>query len=277
MIIRSVCYGLLALVALETVVAQVPQLPARLVNNPHVRWGHAGGNCELLVQRYYIICEDKTHRVPRWVTYRLGRENLRDNVQRESNPFHADRRLPRGERSEQSDYAHTGYDMGHMAPAGDFHRGARAMYETFLMSNMAPQRPNLNRVIWRRLEDQIRRIARDHGTIWVFTGPLYLNAAGNAAVAPDKFIGRNRVAVPTHYFKIVLCEHADHNQEMFAFIMPNQQAPFARPALDYLVSVDSVERLTGRNAAERLDFFAGLPDARENVLERGRATTWPLP
>lgn len=34
-------------------------------------------------------------------------------------------------------------------------------------------------------------------------------------------IGANSVAVPTHFYKVVVCETADSNFEMEAYVMPN--------------------------------------------------------
>ena len=143
------------------------------------------------------------------------------------------------------------------------------MSQTFLMSNMTPQRPSLNRRIWRQLEDQVRTLAQTHGSIWVFTGSLFLDSSGSPA-EPGSFIGRNDVAVPTHFYKVILCEHDADTIELFAFIVPNQLQPISGSPEAFLVSVDSVETVS------RLDFFTALPDADEDRLEATVATTWPL-
>ena len=143
------------------------------------------------------------------------------------------------------------------------------MSQTFLMSNMTPQRPSLNRRIWRQLEDQVRSLAQAHGSIWVFTGSLFLDDAGNP-VQPTAFVGANRVAVPTHFYKVILCEHEVDTIELFAFIVPNQLQPISGSPEAFLVSVDSVETVS------RLDFFTALPDADEDRLEATVAGTWPV-
>lgn len=244
------------------------ELPEELMGNEHVRWGYPGGDCTLLVKEHYVICHDDTNRVADWVTYRLNRENLQGDVSRTDN-FRPDPELTSGERAELVDYRRSGYDRGHMAPAAAFKRSRTAMSETFLLSNMAPQRPNLNRRIWRMLEEHVRSLARAHGSIWVFTGTFYVDDAGNR-VQPATFIGPNQVAVPTHFFKAILCEHTTGAVEMFAFIMPNQLRPVSGKPRDYLVSVDEVESLSG------LDFFTVLSDPEENRLEAAVATNWPI-
>ncbi len=272
-VLRALAVALAALGVHGTIAAQVP---TALSGNIHMRWGYPGGPCKPLIQPFFIICEDVPHRLPLWVGYHLGLSDLHGSAKRKDN-FHADVRLAAGARAENADYAGSGYDKGHMAPAADFKRSDAAMSETFLLSNMAPQRPNLNRRIWERLENSVRQLAHDHGSIWIFTGPLYLNADGTKAMAPDSFIGHDRVAVPTHFFKVVLCENADGSYQMFAFILPNQTESFTHDAAYYLETVAKVELLSGQSPQDRLDFFAELPDARERPLEAARAARWPVP
>ena len=151
----------------------------------------------LLVKEFFVICHDMEQEIPEWVTYHLTRENLQGTTQR-TDDFRPDPELAPGERAELVDYRNSGYDRGHMAPAADFKRSQEAMSETFLLSNMAPQRPSLNRGIWERLEREVRSLADAHGSIWVFTGALFLDGSGNPS-SPVSFIGPNRVAVPTHF------------------------------------------------------------------------------
>lgn len=244
-------------------------LPAELAGNVNVRWGFPGGHCTILVKEFYISCYQPERKVPEWVTYQLTREDLSHDVSERTEDFRPDPDLAPGQRAELADYRNSGYDRGHMAPAADFKRSDEAMSLTFLLSNMAPQRPNLNRGIWARLEEQVRELAQAHGKVWIFTGTLYVDANGRPAAPPDT-IGPDHVAVPSYFYKAILCEHATGTHEMFAFILPNQLAPALGEPRDYLVSVDRVEAWSG------LDFFSVLPDSEENRLEALTATQWPV-
>ena len=244
----------------------VPGIPAELVGNEHMQWGYPGGNCVFLIKDHYVSCHNDRTLVADWVTYHLTRDNLQGNTARTDN-FRPDPELTRGERAELADYRRSGYDRGHMAPAAAFQRTREAMSETFVLSNMAPQRPNLNRRIWRILEQDVRSLAEAHGSIWVFTGPLYLDANGNPASA-TVFIGPNNVAVPTHFYKVILCEHAGGTIETFAFMMQNRLQSLPGQPSGYLVSIDEVE------AASGLDFFTAMPD--QDRLEALVATNWPI-
>ena len=264
--------------SLESQVAELWQLhdlngapatgvPAELVGNEHMRWGFPGGDCEVLINEYFITCHDNADRVPAWVTYQLSSENLAGEAQR-SDDFRPDPRLPAGQRAELPDYVGSGYDRGHMAPAAAFKRSEDAMTATFVLSNMAPQTPSLNRQIWRMLEQDVRELAIVVGSIWVFTGSLFLDDDG-VPTAPATFIGENQVAVPTHFYKLILSEAAAGVFEMYGFVMANQAERLSGAPSDYLVSVDSVEVISG------LDFFSALPDSLEVLLEQQTAINWP--
>jgi endonuclease G len=254
-------------------------VPAELVGNEHMRWGYPGGDCAVLVNDYFITCHDNAKRIPEWVTYHLTSENVAGHAER-TDDFRPDPQLPEGARAELADYAGSGYDRGHMAPAAAFKRSAEAMSRTFLLSNMAPQTASLNRELWRLLEDEVRELASAASSIWVFTGSLFLDENG-FPTEPDTFIGDNRVAVPTHFYKVILAADGAGGAygasrtavsgalELFAFVMANQMEQLSGTPGDYLVSVDLVEFFSG------LDFFSALSDSTEVALEEQTAGTWP--
>ena len=77
-----------------------------------------------------------------------------------------------------SDYVKSGYDRGHLCPAGDMTQSVEAMSETFYMSNMSPQVPGFNRGIWKSLEEQVRKWGKEE-QIHVVTGPVFENEKEN--------------------------------------------------------------------------------------------------
>lgn len=244
-------------------------LPPGVRGNNNLRWGYPGGRGTVLVKEHLVILHDNARRLPTWVTYHLTAADLQGTATRTEN-FRPDPALPAGQRSELVDYRNSGYDRGHMAPAADFKRDEAAMSETFLLSNMAPQRPNLNRRIWERLESQVRSLVQTRCEIWIFTGALYLDNLQHP-VEPADFIGPDSVAVPTHFYKVMLCQHPDGVRELFAFIMPNSLDPIPGQPTDFLVTVDSVQRLSG------LDFWAALPADEQTRLEALLNDSWPVP
>ena len=252
----------------STAVQADTSMPAVLVGNDNLKYGYPGGRGIVLTKQFYVILFDTTTLVPEWVTYHLTKENLQGDAKRKDS-FRPDSALPKGKRSELEDYKDSGYDRGHMAPAADFKRSDEAMSETFFLSNMAPQRPKLNEITWSHLENEVRTLTKKHGSIWIFTGPLYLDSVNHKS-EPKDHVGPHNVGVPTHFFKVILCEHSDGQREMFAFVMKNQLEKLAGISKDYIVTVRQVEELSGFN------FFHRLPDDEETRLETAAATTWPV-
>lgn len=149
------------------------------------------------------------------------------------------------------DYSSSGYDRGHMAPAGDMKWDKRAMEETFCMTNIAPQDGNLNRGTWKKIEEKCRgRVVADSAVI-IVCGPVLTEE-------PREYIGSSRVAVPQRFFKVILSPWAETPQAI-GFLVDNGPVPGGMQAA--AVTVDQIEALTGH------DFFSSLPDSIENRLE----------
>lgn len=133
----------------------------------------------------YVTAYDNVRMQPAWVQYTL--ESNEVIVARRRNfPFAADPRFPESDATE--DYAHSGYDRGHMAPAADFNWSLDALRETYFFSNICPQKPELNRGPWREIELEVRNLARA-GKINILTAPYgwTTNRCGRLPV-PEKFV-----------------------------------------------------------------------------------------
>ncbi|MBB4724347.1 DNA/RNA non-specific endonuclease [Xanthomonas euvesicatoria] len=109
--------------------------------------------------------------------------------------FHDETGIPAADRSKSSDYTITGYDRGHMTPAGDASTESSEK-ETFSMANVVPQDHKLNTGEWAHIEEQVRQLAKQHGELYVVTGPAF--DSGTAAT-----IGTDNVAVPTYVWKAI--------------------------------------------------------------------------
>jgi endonuclease G len=144
-------------------------------------------------------------------------------------------------------YAGSAYERGHMAPNYAISQlyGVHAQRETFYYSNIEPQTPRLNELLWQRLEEiEIDDIAPQVHTLWVVTGPIPAADGGP----------------PMAFYRIWLAKtHAGH-WAMLAFRIPQRVRGDER--LDrYIVSVDAIEAATG------LNFFSKLPVAAQKSLE----------
>lgn len=205
----------------------------------------------------YVVGYDARLKVPVWVQYELTRSELDGAVSRTDN-FSADYSIPFGSRSELSDYYGSGYDRGHMAPAADMKRSEIVMTESFYLSNISPQTGiGFNRGLWAQLEEDIRRWVRQRGTLSIITGPVFMPE--NKKVSYN-VIGENNVAVPTHFYKIIVDINDQDNIRVLAFLMPNKAIKDGE-IVQYLTSIDFIEKLTG------LDFLSSLPGEIQDKIE----------
>mgnify|MGYP005984345221 CR=1 FL=1 len=154
-----------------------------------------------------------------------------------------------------SDYYKSGYDRGHLAAAGNHRATQKMVNQTFVLSNMAPQvGVGFNRDSWNRLERYVRRLTRTFKNVYCCTGPLYLpryfkiefcvslvitfccrKEANGKNYVKYEVIGANHVAVPTHFFKVVVCETKDGQFEMESYVMPNQVISDDTPLTSFMV------------------------------------------
>jgi endonuclease G len=150
-----------------------------------------------ICRRAYLVYSDEVAKLPEWVSYTLTPEHA-VGCEVRSNAFAADDTLPEGGRAKPADYVGSGFDMGHIAPDGDMRWDPDVEQESFMLSNMTPQLPGLNRGLWKLLETAVRAGAYESGhTYLIYAGPVY-------DVATDKKIGTDQVDVPTGFYKIVV-------------------------------------------------------------------------
>jgi endonuclease G len=226
-----------------------------LLAEDNLKFGEPACAGPVLDKKYFVVCYDPARKLPAWVGYALTKEDALAKVTGRTGGFRADAALRRGERAENADYSGSGYDKGHMAPANDFTRSVEAMKATFVLTNAVPQKHGVNGGKGAQLEGSVKNLAASRGTAWVFSGPLFVGKK------PVKTIGPHKVAVPTHTYKVVLCELPDGSKEMFGFVLPNIDKPSATIS-SYTFTVNQVEKLTG------LDFFGSLPVEEQSRLER---------
>lgn len=209
-----------------------------------------GKQGQVIQRTGYTLAYDKKTKTPQWVAWELTKEETKGNHER------TDKFLPdpnvEGAKVVTTDYTGSGYDRGHMAPAGDMKWSKKAMEESFYMSNICPQIHHLNTGDWNELEANTRKWARRYGSVYVTCGPIYNGSRRT------QYIGKNRVKVPDAFFKVILIQSPKKTCAL-GFFFENKAGQ--RPLNEYLVSIDYLEQTTG------IDFFPALPDELENVLE----------
>lgn len=202
----------------------------------------------IMQKRGYTIGFSKKHKHAYWVAYQLKCSETNGNVAR-GNYFREDQILGKYSPS-SNDYYASGYDKGHLLPAGDNKSDSVAMYDSFLMSNVSPQIPAFNRGIWKRLEEQVRKWACQYDSIYVVTG-AFLNDSLTS-------IGKGKVSVPDFYYKSILAYSKEH-QSTISFYM--YQYTEEENFFAFALSTDSLESKLG------YDLFPNLDDKAENQIE----------
>lgn len=211
----------------------------------------AANHDAIVVHKAYTLEYDEEYEQARWVAYMLTSKHSRGNVQRTD--FFVQDPLVNTQSAHFEDYRRSGYTKGHMAPAGDMKWDTTAMRESFYMSNMSPQTAAFNDGIWNKIEMQVRQWARDYDSVYVVTGPI---------IEPDhEVIGRNKVAVPSYFYKVV---YAPTKQQGIAFLVRHQSSN--KSPRQFAVSIDQIESRSG------IDFFPALPDKLEESMESSVCT-----
>lgn len=208
---------------------------------------------QILKRKSYITSYNKDTKIPNWVAWHLTSGHTRGNLQRHDNLFHEDMDVTTG-RVTDDDYYNSGYDRGHMCPAGDNKWDQKAMNETFLFTNICPQIHALNEGPWNDLEMACRRWAQKYGDIYIVCGPLLSEGL-------HRTIGKRRVVVPERFFKVILC--IQDKPKAIGFIYDNNSHN-SNKMFSHATTIDEIERLTG------IDFFPSLEDKIENVVEAER-------
>lgn len=196
---------------------------------------------------FTVSFNEKTH-CPNWVSWVLTSEQVNGTEPR-AKKFWKDFEVKGC--ADPADYRNTGYDRGHMAPAGDMKWSAKAMEDCFSMANICPQAKSLNSGAWGKLEEKCRKKALLDSVLVIVCGPV-------PERLPEAHIGNTGVAVPSRFFKVILSPYTTPPSAI-GFIMSNSYVEGGMQAA--AVSVDSVESLTG------FDFFSALPDEVENIIE----------
>lgn len=208
------------------------------------------GKNEQILQRYaYTVSYNKATRNPNWVAWHLTSSHTKGKFYRNGINFVEDEDV-KSPRATNWDYSRSGYDRGHMCPSGDNKWSERAQVESFIYTNCCPQIHAFNDGVWNELESRCRHWANVYGEVYIACGPLYTSKQ-------PKTIGKNKVAVPDSFYKVVL--RLGKQPAAIGFTFRNSSAP--QSLRQNVHSVDEIEKLTG------IDFFPALDDKTERQVE----------
>lgn len=214
-----------------------------------------------ILEKYcYTVSYNPQTRQPNWVMWQLTGEHVMKKKEGVWNEFQEDESLTVDVRSTLADYASSGYDKGHMCPGGDCNWDDEGRDETFILSNICPQNPSLNRGDWKEIEMACRKWAQQYDNIYNVCGPIFLNSQEH------KRIGPNQIPVPEAFLKVVLCTDFS-DPKGIGFICRNTDGN--RKKDFYVNSIRQVERVTGYK------FFPSLDNSIKNaVYDADDITNW---
>ena len=207
----------------------------------------AGRNCQLVRHEGYTLLYDECHEQARWVAYVLTKERVNGSVPRKGNDRFMPDTLVKTFSALPSDYTHSGYSRGHLAPAADMKWSVIAMRESFLMSNISPHTSAFNDGVWHRAEKLVRQWAEEYDSIYVITGPVLeegLPTIGH----------QNHISIPRCFYKVV---YDPARKRGIALIIEHQNS--GEPIQSFAVTIDEAESTTGIN------FFPGIDN--EEAME----------
>ncbi len=201
---------------------------------------------------------------PLWVTYLLTQLPKSKRGYKRPSTFYKDWRNIT--QLTTDDYTKSGYDRGHMAPNSAISKlyGKSSQLDTFLMTNITPQRPKLNRKLWQRLEAvEFKEFTKLFDKVWVVTGPIFDDKV-------ERLKSSSWIEIPDEFYKVYIGLKGKEEPKALAFIMP-QEVRGNEPLTRFVTSIDEVEKKT------HLNFFADLDDKIENKIEKSiEIESWNL-
>ena len=231
-------------------------------------------NNYLMEKPEFALSYNRDRGTPNWVSWHLSTEWVGTLTRVDT--FRADSAvLPTWYRVLGTDYSGSGFDRGHLVPNADRDKETSSPINqaTFLMTNMLPQAPDNNQGPWADMENYLRTLLGSN-ELYIVAGGVGMGGTGSAGFANT--IANGTVTVPAQTWKVVLMVPnntapgaVQASARTIAVIMPNTQGIRNNDWMNYIVSIDAVEALTG------YDFFAAVPDAVENAIEAGINGTNP--
>lgn len=222
----------------------------------HVIWGApviAEGNNQYICHNGYAINYSYKSETAYYALEYVTNGHLGGTSKRKNN-FHDDTDIPLEHRSTVKEYLKSGFDKGHLAPAGDFSYSDSAMSDSFLMSNMMMQNSNMNRHVWNLLEQFSRKMVDKYEYVYIITGTIFS--------ATPKVV--NTVSVPSYMYKIII---NPKRNKILAFLIPNEKTELSFS--NYITTVEVIEAKTS------IDFSPNIPASLKSLeIEMGNINDW---
>jgi endonuclease G len=224
-------------------------------------------NNYLMVKPEFALAYNNATGTPNWVSWHLS--TAWKGPAARCDCFSPDNTLPTGfYRAVTTDYTNSGFDRGHICPSEDRDLSSSMNAVTFLMTNIMPQSPNLNRITWVNLEDYSRVLMNSGNELYIISGGSGIGGTGSNGGVTNSIAG-GKIQVPAFYWKVIVVLPVGSNDvsrvttstRVIAVLMPNNQTVNSQTWGRYRVSVDALESRLGYN------FLSNVPESVQAVIE----------
>ncbi|WP_259014094.1 DNA/RNA non-specific endonuclease [Emticicia fluvialis] len=224
-------------------------------------------NNYLIIKPQYVLSYSRERSSANWVSWHLSSAWL-GNAER-TDHFRADETLPKDwYRVQSADYLNSGFDRGHLCPSGDRNATVADNDATFLMTNIVPQAPKLNRGLWADLETYCRKTTAEGNELYIIAG-VHGTAGIGTAGGKSFTLDNGKIAVPQNFWKVIVMlpngqndlSRINEQTRIIAVYIPNRQTVLDTKWGEYRLSVDDLEKITG------YDFLSNVPARIQAVIE----------
>ncbi|MEX0315128.1 MAG: DNA/RNA non-specific endonuclease [Allomuricauda sp.] len=203
---------------------------------------------QMIEHQHFTLSYSEPHEQAEWVAYQLKKEHLTYDDRKR--PYFIEDPKVKTKSADWRNYKRSGYDRGHLCPAGDRRFSEQAYNETFYTSNISPQDRDFNAGIWNRLEQQIRKWCKKYGDLTIVAGGVLENGLEE--------IGEEDVDVPNVFYKVVFRKNGD-SVRILCFLIPNKESSASLKS--FLIPIDELEKITS------IDFFENQPKTWQKKVE----------
>lgn len=217
----------------------------------HLKYGSPSKADKKICRTGYALGYNYSRKTASWVAYRLTPEIVDGTVTRQ-NDFREDDSITKIYRATLDDYNEPVYELGHLAPSESLDLTVEMNSETFILSNMAPQLPGLNKAVWKGLENRERKWTKERDELFVYVGMLYEGEV--------EYL-KGRIPIPTHFYKIMF---SPSENKAIAYLFPHSDIK-TKDLDKYLTSINEIEVRSGLNYLSKLQ--NGLEENIENGVE----------
>jgi len=197
---------------------------------------------QILYNRFYVIGYSFYFRQAKWALEIVSKDE--PELMRSDN-FRPDYRVPECFRADLDVYEKSGYDRGHLVSSANQKNSQIQNSETFLLTNMSPQKPKFNRKIWKKLEEAVRRLDDQEKIFetYVVSGPLFYFDQEVKMMGDVDGSDQVSLPIPHAYFKSILTENNQGTIHMWSFIIPNEDTD--KELAEFRVKTTKVEKISG--------------------------------